>query len=107
MVPRESSPVVAVIKPEPGSPNPAKMNGHRAASQYDPTVIYMLELASMIAIKNTTSDTIGKSVVEVLQDVIRSSGTLHPLVVSRAAFYLLHVLYANYVSDFALSSQRY
>ena len=53
----------------------------------------------MIAIKNTSDgEVISKEVVEVLQDVVRNSSNLHPLVVSRAAFYLLHVLRANYVS---------
>ena len=102
-VPRDSNPVVAVIKAEPGSPSPGKPPLQQGASSYDPSAIYLLELASMIAIDNTSNgDAISKDVVEVLQDVVRSSSALHPLLVSRAAFYLLHVLHANYVSQASL-----
>lgn len=91
--------MVAVIKAEPGSPNPSKANHQQGASNYDPSTIYLLELASMIAIKNKAiGEAVSKDVVEVLQDVVRSSNSLHPLIVSRAAFCLLHVLNANYVS---------
>ena len=98
-VPRESTPMVAVIKPEPGSPNPNKNTTRPGMPLYDPSTVYILELASVIAIKNTSGrEVISKEVVEVLQGVVRNSNSLHPLVVSRAAFYLLHVLHANYVS---------
>jgi golgi-specific brefeldin A-resistance guanine nucleotide exchange factor 1 len=100
-IPSETTPVVAVIKQEPGSPLPAKLREQQNPSNYNPSMIYILELSSMIAIKNTDhGGAVSKDVVEALQDVIRSSNGMHPLVVSRAAFYLLHVLNANYDQTF-------
>ena len=93
--------MVAVVKADPGISNHTKVTNQPGVPHYDPSAIYLLELASMIAIANTDSgEFVSKDVAEVLQDVVRSSNSLHPLVASRAAFYLLHVLHANYVSGF-------
>ena len=100
-VPTETTPVVAVIRPDLGIPNPRSREYSIVTSTYNPSMIYSLELASMIAIENKDhGGVVSKDVVEVLQDVIRSSNGNHPLVVSRAAFYLLHVLNANYDQTF-------
>ena len=91
--------MVIVVKPEPGSPT--KPNGNRAAStsNYDPRVVYILELAAMLAIKDEDSTaTIGKDVAEALQNVVRGSANSHPLIISRAIFYLLHLLNVSHVS---------
>ena len=99
-LPQDSTPVVAVVKSEPGSPNPAKPNGHPslAVSNYNPSTIYILELASMQVIKNKDgASAVGKDVVEALQNILRNSNSYHPLIVSRTAFYLLHILNANHV----------
>ena len=100
-LPQDSSPVVAIVKStEPGSPNPAKSNGNRGTtSSYNPSVLYILELATVMAMKNKDSSIdIGKDVVEALLDVLRDSKTWHPIVISRAVFYLLNLLNACHVS---------
>lgn len=100
-LPQDSTPVVAVVKPE--SRNPTSTKTHRGTaettSSYNPSLIYILEFLSMLAIKNKdTSSSIGKDVAEVLQDVVRNYNSTHPLIVSRAAFYLLNLLSASHVS---------
>ena len=101
-LPEDSSPVLISVKPEPGSPKPVKVNGHRtstATTTYDPRIVYILELASMLAIKDESSTAVvGKDVTEALQNFVRGSASTHPLVVSRAVFYLLHLLNASHVS---------
>ena len=101
-LPEDSSPVLISVKPEPGSPNPVMINGHRintATTTYDPRIVYILELASMLAIKDENSTAaVGKDVTEALQNFVRGSANTHPLVVSRAVFYLLHLLSASHVS---------
>lgn len=99
-IPAETTPVVAVVKSDHTVSN-SRTREHSAATMYNPSTIYILELASMIVIKNKDhGGAVSKDVVEVLQDVIRSSNGIHPLIVSRAAFYLLHVLNANYDQTF-------
>lgn len=99
-LPEESSPAVIAVKPEPGLPNP-KPNGHRAnptPSSYDPSTVYILELSTMLAIRDEESTgAIGQNVAEALQNIVRNAANNHTLVVSRAAFYLLHLLSASHV----------
>jgi len=91
--------MVIVVKPEPGSPTKPSANRATTTSDYDPRIVYILELAAMLAIKDEgSSATIGKEVAEALQNVVRSSANSHPLIVSRAVFYLLHLLNASHVS---------
>ena len=99
-LPEDSNPVVAVVKPEPGSPNPAKQNGGRVQTiaAYNSSVIYILELATILSIKNR--DTVlntGKDVVEALFNVVRDWQNWHPIIVSRVLLYLLHLLKACHV----------
>ena len=100
-LPQVSSPVVIVVKPDPSSPNPAKVDGHRSVtgnSNYDPSLIFVLELATILAMRDEMSvATIGKDVAEALQNVIRDATNIHPLVISRAVLYLLHLLNASHV----------
>lgn len=99
-LPQDSAPVVAIVKPDL-MPTPAtKINGQKSnnAANYNPAMIYILELASIIVIQNHESAvSVGKEVVEALQDVIRNANTFHPLIVSRATLYLLHILRASHV----------
>jgi brefeldin A-resistance guanine nucleotide exchange factor 1 len=99
-LPQDSAPVVAVVKAEPGSSNPIKLNGHRpvaSISNYNPSIVYVLEFASMLAIRDEScAQAVGKDVAEALQDVVRGASHLHPVIVSRAIFYLLNLLNASY-----------
>jgi brefeldin A-resistance guanine nucleotide exchange factor 1 len=92
--------MVIVVKPEPGSPTKSSANRATTTSNYDPRIVYILELAAMLAIKDERSSaTIGREVAEALQNVVRGSANSHPLIVSRAVFYLLHLLNASHVSS--------
>ena len=106
-LPKASSPVVIVVKPDPSSPNPTTVNGHRSTkgtSNYDPSLIFVLELATILAARDENSvATVGKDVAEALQNLIRDATNIHSLVVSRAVFYLLHLLKASHVSDRSIS----
>lgn len=100
-LPRESSPVVIVVKPDRPSLTPVRPNGHRSTSQgllYDPSIVYLLELATIIALRDSeTTAAVGEVVADALQNVVRDAANTHPLVVSRAVFYLLHLLNASQV----------
>ena len=100
-LPKESSPVVIVVKPDRPNPAPIRTNGNRSNSQgllYDPSVVYLLEFATIIALRdNETIAVVGEVVADALQNVVRDAANIHPLVVSRAVFYLLHLLNASQV----------
>lgn len=95
--------MVIVVKPDLPSPTPAKANGPRQDSgytTYDSSIVYILELATIIAMRNNESvDAVGQDVAEALQSVVRDAANVHPLIVSRAVFYLLHLLHASQVSS--------
>ena len=101
-LPEEGSPLVIVVKPDPTSPISPKTNGHRQVpgrSNYDPSTLYILELATMLAIRDEQSvQAVGKEVTEALLHIVRDSANVHPMVLSRTVFYLLHLLNASHVS---------
>ena len=101
-LPEESSPVVIVVKPDRPNPTPTRTNGHGATSQgllYDPSVVYILELATIIAMRDEeTVELIGQAVADALQNVVRDASNVHPLVISRVVFYLLHLLNRSQVN---------
>lgn len=100
-LPMESSPVVIVVKPDRPNPTPPRTNGHRSISQgllYDPSVVYILELATIIAMRDReTIALMGQVVADALQNVVRDAVNVHPLVVSRAVYYLFHLLNTSQV----------
>lgn len=102
LLPEDSSPIVIVVKPEVPPPTTAKTNGQRPRPKgpvYDPTVVYVLEFATMLAlISPATIEAVGQTVAEALQTVIRDATNVHPVVVSRTIFYLLNLLHASHVS---------
>ncbi|MCJ1417746.1 GDP/GTP exchange factor for ARF [Xylographa parallela] len=102
-IPEESSPAVIVVKPEQGSPNP-RVNGQSQSlttPSYDPSIVYILEISTMFAIRDEASTaTIGQDVAEALQNIVRNAANNHSLIVSRAAFYLLSLLSASHDQPF-------
>lgn len=108
-LPEDSSPVVIVVKPDLPSPTPANANGHRQDSGhpvYDPSIVYILEFATTIATRNDESiAAVGQDVAEVLQSVVRDAANVHPLIVSRAVFYLLHLLNTSQVRGHSRSAE--
>lgn len=100
-LPEESSPVVIVVKPE--RPTPVRPNGQKARDGpvYNPSMVYVLELATRLALKNeATMTAVGENIASTLQNVIRDASNLHPLVVSRVSYYLLNLLRAGFVSTY-------
>ncbi len=67
---------------------------------YDPTVAFVLELATVLALRDAeTVEALAKEVADALQTVIRDSAHVHSVVIGRAAYYLLRLLLASNVSE--------
>ena len=100
-LPEKSSPVVITVKPERPSPPTPSTNGHRRISQgsiYDPAIVFVLELATILAMRDADSiEAVGQAVADALYTVIRDATSIHPLVLSRAVYYLLNLLNASQV----------
>ncbi len=101
-LPEPSSPVVIVVRPDRTGHAPIRTNGHRAnqlKAAYDPSVVFVLELATVMATRDYGSVTLmGQAVADALQTIVRDAANVHPLVLARAVFYLLYLLNASQVS---------
>lgn len=108
-LPEPSSPAVIVVRPDRTGPAPIRTNGQRANpmySAYDPSVVFVLELATILATRDRASVTlIGQAVADALQMLVRDAANVHFLVLARAVYYLLYLLNASQVSP-QLRSQR-
>ena len=100
-LPEQSSPAVIVVRPDRPTPAPIRTNGHRAnppTPAYDPSIVFILELVTIMATRDRESVTLmGQSVTDALQAVVRDATNVHHLVLSRAVYYLLNLLYASQV----------
>lgn len=97
------SPRVIVVKPEtPNSPSP-RTNGTKSKLNrpaYDPSVVFVLELATVLALRDEeTVRELAKDVTDALASVIRDASKLHPVVIARSVYYLLSLLKASNVSS--------
>ncbi|KAF7869708.1 hypothetical protein EAF04_004492 [Stromatinia cepivora] len=102
-LPDDPSSVVISVKSEvePLSSPTNGINGASSGPVYDPSMVYILELCTVLAIRdNETINAFGADVAEALQNVIRNSASWHPLMVSRTIFYLLHLLHASYEQSY-------
>lgn len=101
-LPEESTPQVIVVKPELPAPTPVRPNGQKArsaAAAYDAGVLFVLELATILAARDeATIAELGKEVADALQSVVRNAAHAHPITFSRAIYYLLSFLRASHVS---------
>ena len=102
-LPESSSPAVIVVRPDRSGLAPIKTNGHRANlskhAAYDPSAVFVLELATLVATRDHESVTLmGQAVADALQTVVRDAANLHPLVLARGVFYLLYLLNVSQVS---------
>ena len=95
--------MVIVVKPAIPAHSPQRPDGERinpGSPGYDPELVYILELATIIALRDqNTIRIMGKDVFEALHNLIRTAASTHPVVVSRAVFYLLRLLCVSHVSD--------
>lgn len=101
-LPEQSSPVVIVVKPDRPPTSPAKPNGHRAhqGPSYDPGLVFVLELATILAMRDAdTIVAVGRPVSDALFNIVRNAAKVHPLVLTRAVYYLLHLLNASQVLE--------
>ena len=100
-LPEPASPVVISVRPERPVSSPARTNGHRtnpSTPSYDPSLVFVLELATIFATRDQRSVSLmGQAVADALQTIIRDAANVHPLVLSRAIFYLLYLLNASQV----------
>lgn len=98
-LPEKNSPVVIAVKPE--IPVSGPFNGQRQMAKgvlYDPTVVYILELVTVLTLRDEkTVQEVGQPVAEALQSVIRDAVNIHPTAVSRAIYYLFSLLEASHV----------
>lgn len=98
-LPEQKSPRVITVKPEIAAPTPLRPNGVRPEPDqpvYDPAVVYILELTTILALRDEeTITTLGADVAEALQLVIADAERLHPVALSRTVFYLLSLLRAS------------
>ncbi|KAF8861848.1 Sec7-domain-containing protein [Acephala macrosclerotiorum] len=100
-LPDDPTGVVISVKSEETQP---ATNGQKSALNgpiYDPSVVYLLELCTVLALRDQeTVESLGGSVAEALQNVMRSAHSYHFIMTSRTMFYLLHLLHASYEHDF-------
>lgn len=98
-LPEQSSPAVIVVKPDQPRPTPIRTNGARKKTvglSYDPSIVFVLEMATIMATRDPESVAMmGQQVAEALQNIVRDSSNIHPLVFSRAVYYLFHMLEAS------------
>ena len=106
MLPEDASPRVITVKPEVPALTPLRPNGVKPASAlptYDAGFVCMIELATVLAIRDQESiEAIGGNVANVLQSAIRDANRLHPFAVSRLCYYLLCLLRTSNVSTLSL-----
>lgn len=99
-LPEQSSPVVIVVKPDRPPTSPAKPSGPRAhqGPSYDPGLVFVLELATILAMRDAdTIVAVGRPVSDALFNIVRNAAKVNPLVLTRAVYYLLHLLNASQV----------
>ncbi|QMW45171.1 hypothetical protein G4B11_008591 [Aspergillus flavus] len=100
LLPEESAPAVIVVKSERPS---RSANGRLDAnkSNYDPGMIYLLELATILALRDqTTLEAVGERLLASLQAFMRDARNLHPLALSRIIYYLLNLLRLSHDQPF-------
>jgi brefeldin A-resistance guanine nucleotide exchange factor 1 len=99
-LPEETTPAVIVVKPERPIPSPRSPNGRAVAqkSNYDPKMMYYLELATILTLRDQgTIEALGERLATVLQAFIRDATNLHSLALSRIVFYLFNLLRLSHV----------
>lgn len=99
-LPEHDSPRVITVKPELPAPTPVRINGTRAVRAegpiYDPAVVYVLELATILALRDEQTITaLGSDVASALQVAIDDADKMHSVSLSRTVFYLLNLLRAS------------
>ena len=99
-LPEEESPRVIVVKPDLPPPSPARPLPRTNTPAYDPAVVFVLELSTLLCLRDEeTVHDLGMDVAETLRRIVRNSANVHYIVISRAVYYLLRLLHASQVSS--------
>jgi brefeldin A-resistance guanine nucleotide exchange factor 1 len=98
-LPEESAPAVIVVKPERPLPlSRANAKPITSRNQYDPGMMYLLELAAILTLRDhQTIENLGEGLLASLQGFIRDARNLHTLALSRVTTYLLNLLRLSHV----------
>ncbi|KAL2282459.1 hypothetical protein FJTKL_10557 [Diaporthe vaccinii] len=102
-IPEDSgSGVVITVKADNVPPHsPALAQKPRNNVLYDPSLVYILELSTILALRDDhTVQLLGKRVVDALQAILRDISSYHPITVSRTTLYSFRLLQASYEYDF-------
>lgn len=102
-LPEDESSTIVSVKTE--TTPTSSTNGQRSDSPtYDPVVVYVLELCTVIAIRDyDTVQRFGSEVADALQNVTRFSAYHHQTTVSRVVLYLFTLLCHSYVRVLSFS----
>ncbi|OWP02220.1 hypothetical protein B2J93_5607 [Marssonina coronariae] len=100
-IPDDPTSIVISVKSETDSPS---TNGQKNAANgpvYDPAIVYLLELCTVLTLRDKETVTaLGADVAKALQNVMRNAASYHFIMISRTMFYMLHLLHASYEHDF-------
>ena len=95
-LPEPSSPVVLVARSDQPRPVPIRTQSHRETTSdqaYNPSLAFILEFSTILASRDRDSIAlIGEAVADSLQNIVRDTSNVHPLVLSRALYYLLYLM---------------
>ncbi|KAJ5782987.1 hypothetical protein N7457_004761 [Penicillium paradoxum] len=103
LLPEENAPAVIVVKPERPTPSSRPANNRVDPNQpkYDPSMIFVLELATVLTLRDEkTLEVLGENLATTLQTLVRDAKNLHPLAVSRVVSYLLNLLRLSHDQHF-------
>lgn len=80
--------------------SPALVQKPSAAVAYDPGLVYILELSTVLALRDDHAvRLLGKRVIDAHQAILRDMSHHHAIIVARTTFYLFRLLQASYVSS--------
>ncbi|KAG9245808.1 hypothetical protein BJ878DRAFT_333626 [Calycina marina] len=100
-LPDDPSSIVITVKTE-GNPQSSQNDTKTVTGlAYNPSMVYILELCTVLALKNDETVTeLGGAVAEALQNVMRNATSYHHIMVARSMYYVLHLLNASYKQSF-------
>lgn len=80
--------------------SPAASPKPRHDVSYDPGLIYILELGTLLTLRDAhTVQLLSKRVVDALQGILRNVSQHHGITIARTTYYLFKLLQASYVSS--------
>lgn len=98
-LPDDPSSIGFSVKSENDAPAPSNGQSSKSGPLYDPAMVYILELCTVLALRDQeTVEALGADVAEALQNVLRHAASYHFIMISRTLLYQLHLLHAGYVN---------